>query len=108
MARENPPDLIVTLDDDGAIYSFSSRGGHGLDLRALKEFSAGYRAPHYFRTTKAGEIDRDHLTQVGRRFPGGSVEHIRRFLAARRGGRSERTFGTQRRIVWSRETGSPA
>ena len=51
------------------------------------------RGSHYFRTTKAGEIDRDHLTQVGRALAQLGVEHIGAFSPQARG-RSERTFGT--------------
>jgi hypothetical protein len=37
------------------------------------------RGAHYFHTTKAGEIDRSHLTQVGRALGQLGVEHIGAF-----------------------------
>ena len=71
-------DLIVTLDDaTGAIYSafLIEEEGTASTFRALKEVFAEHGLPmslytdrgsHYFRTTKAGEIDRGSPTQVGR------------------------------------------
>ena len=57
------------------------------------------RGSHYFRTTKAGEIDRGHPTQVGRALEQLGVEHIGAFSPQARG-RSERAFGTlQDRLV---------
>ena len=57
------------------------------------------RGAHYFHTTKAGEIDRDHLTQVGRALKQLGVEHIGAFSPQARG-RSERAFQTlQDRLV---------
>ena len=57
------------------------------------------RGSHYFRTTKAGEIDRGRPTQVGRALAQLGVEHIGAFSPQARG-RSERTFGTlQDRLV---------
>ena len=71
------------------------------------------RGPHYFRTTKAGEIDRGSPTQVGRALEQLGVEHIGAFSPphspSRDGrpsrtpfarGRSERAFQTlQDRLV---------
>ena len=51
------------------------------------------RGAHYFRTTKAGEIDRGHPTQVGRALAQLGVEHIGAFSPQARG-RSERAFQT--------------
>ena len=71
-------DLIVTLDDaTGAIYSgfLVEEEGTASTFRALKEVFSQHGLPmsldtdrgsHYFRTTKAGEIDRGCPTQVGR------------------------------------------
>ncbi len=57
------------------------------------------RGSHYFRTTKAGEIDRGHPTRVGRALERLGVEHIGAFSPQARG-RSERAFGTlQDRLV---------
>ncbi len=57
------------------------------------------RGSHYFRTTKAGEIDRGHPTQVGRALAQLGVEHIGAFSPQARG-RSERAFQTlQDRLV---------
>jgi hypothetical protein len=57
------------------------------------------RGAHYFRTTKAGEIDRGHLTQVGQALEQFGVEHIGAYSPQARG-RSERAFGTlQDRLV---------
>jgi hypothetical protein len=62
------------------------------------------RGSHYFRTTKAGEIDRGHPTQVGRALAQLGVEHIGAFSPHSREtgvlpnalsrGRSERAFQT--------------
>ena len=51
------------------------------------------RGSHYFRTTKAGEIDRGHPTQVGRALEQLGVEHIGAYSPQARG-RSERAFKT--------------
>ena len=104
-------DLIVTLDDaTGAIYSafHVEEEGTASTFRALKEVFSQHGLPmslytdrgsHYFRTTKAGETDRDHLTQVGRALAQLGVEHIGAFSPQARG-RSERAFGTlQDRLV---------
>jgi hypothetical protein len=57
------------------------------------------RGSHYFRTTKAGEIDRGCPTQVGRALGQLGIEHIGAYSPQARG-RSERTFGTlQDRLV---------
>jgi hypothetical protein len=57
------------------------------------------RGSHYFCTTKAGEVDRDHPTQVGRALAQLGVEHIGAYSPQARG-RSERAFQTlQDRLV---------
>jgi hypothetical protein len=98
-------DLVVTLDDaTGAIYSafLIEEEGTASTFRALKEVFAEHGLPmslytdrgsHYFRTTKAGEIDRGSPTQVGRALAQLGVEHIGAFSPQARG-RSERAFGT--------------
>jgi transposase len=104
-------DLIVTLDDaTGAIYSafLIEEEGTASTFRALKEVFAEHGLPmslytdrgsHYFRTTKAGEIDRGSPTQVGRALEQLGVEHIGAYSPQARG-RSERAFGTlQDRLV---------
>jgi transposase len=104
-------DLIVTLDDaTGAIYSAFLVEEEGTDstFQALKEVFSEHGLPmslytdrgsHYFKTTKAGEIDRDHPTQVGRALDRLGVEHIAAYSPQARG-RSERAFGTlQDRLV---------
>ena len=108
---EAPLDLIVTLDDaTGAIYSafLVEEEGTASTFRALKEVFSEHGLPmslytdrgsHYFRTTKAGEIDRSHLTQVGRALEQLGVDHIGAFSPQARG-RSERAFQTlQDRLV---------
>ncbi len=111
-SRASPPlDLIVTLDDaTGAIYSafLVEEEGTASTFRALKEVFSEHGLPmslytdrgsHYFRTTKAGEIDRGHPTQVGRALAQLGVEHIGAFSPQARG-RSERAFQTlQDRLV---------
>ena len=104
-------DLIVTLDDaTGAIYSAFLVDEEGTDstFRALREVFSEHGLPmslytdrgsHYFQTTKAGEIDRDLPTQVGRALDQLGVEHIAAYSPQARG-RSERAFGTlQDRLV---------
>ena len=104
-------DLIVTLDDaTGAIYSafLVEEEGTASTFRALKQVFSEHGLPmslytdrgsHYFRTTKAGEIDRGSPTQVGRALEQLGVEHIGAFSPQARG-RSERAFGTlQDRLV---------
>jgi transposase len=98
-------DLIVTLDDaTGTIYSafLVEEEGTASTFRALKEVFGRHGLPmslytdrgsHYFCTTKAGEIDRGHPTQVGRALGQLGVEHIGAFSPQARG-RSERMFGT--------------
>jgi transposase len=98
-------DLIVTMDDaTGAIYSalLVEEEGTASTFRALNEVFAEHGLPmslytdrgsHYFRTTKAGEIDRGSPTQVGRALAQLGVEHIGAFSPQARG-RSERAFGT--------------
>ena len=99
-------DLIVTLDDaTGEIYSafLVEEEGTASTFRALKEVFSAHGLPmslytdrgaHYFRTTKAGgEVDRGHLTQVGRALKQLGGEHIGAFSPQARG-RSERAFGT--------------
>jgi hypothetical protein len=99
-------DLIVTLDDaTGAIYSafLIEEEGTASTFRALKEVFGTHGLPmslytdrgaHYFHTPKAGgEIDRGHLTQVGRALRQLGVEHIGAYSPQARG-RSERAFGT--------------
>jgi transposase len=84
-------DLIVTMDDaTGAIYSafLVEEEGTASTFRALKEVFSRHGLPmslytdrgsHYFRTTKAGEIDRGCPTQVGRALTQLGVEHIGAF-----------------------------
>ena len=104
-------DLIVTLDDaTGAIYSafLVEEEGTASTFRALKEVFSEHGLPmslytdrgsHYFRTTKAGEIDRSHLTQVGRALEQLGVNPIGAYSPQARG-RSERAFQTlQDRLV---------
>ena len=98
-------DLIVTLDDaTGAIYSafLVEEEGTASTFRALNEVFSEHGLPmslytdrgsHYFRTTKAGEIDRGCPTQVGRALAnlGWSTSGpIRRRREAGRSGRSRR------------------
>jgi transposase len=106
-----PLDLIVTLDDaTGAIYSafLIEEEGTASTFRALKEVFSEHGLPmsfytdrgsHYFRTTKAGEIDRNCPTQVRRALGQLGVEHIGAYSPQARG-RSERAFQTlQDRLV---------
>jgi hypothetical protein len=98
-------DLIVTLDDaTGAIYSafLIEEEGTASTFRALNEVFSEHGLPmslytdrgsHYFHTTKAGEIDRGHPTQVGRALAQLGVEPIGAFSPQARG-RSERAFKT--------------
>ena len=82
-------DLIVTMDDaTGAIYSafLTEEEGTASTFRALKQVFLAHGLPmslytdrgaHYFHTPKAGgEIDRGHLTQVGRALEQLGVEHM--------------------------------
>jgi len=99
-------DLIVTLDDatnwiysailveeEGTMSSFlglrETIAGHGL-------FGALYtgRGSHHFVTPKAGgEVDKGHLTQVGRALSQLGIRHIASYSPEGRG-RMERVFGT--------------
>ena len=102
---EAPLDLIVTMDDaTGAVYSafLVEEEGAASTFRALKEVFSEHGLPmslytdrgsHYFRTTKAGEIDRGCPTQVGRALEQLGIEHIGAFSPQARG-RSERAFAT--------------
>jgi hypothetical protein len=74
-------------DATGAIYSafLVEEEGTASTFRALKEVFCEHGLPmslytdreaHYFRTTKAGEIDRGCLTRVGRALEQLGVEHI--------------------------------
>ena len=63
------------------------------------------RGSHYFRTTKAGEIDRGSPTQVGRALEQLGIEHIGAFSPQARG-RSERP--PRFRAGCPRSSGSPA
>ena len=96
----------MTLDDaTGAIYSafLVEEEGTASTFRALNEVFGEHGLPmslytdrgaHYFRTPKAGgEVDRGHLTQVGRALEQLGVEHIGAYSPQARG-RSERAFGT--------------
>jgi transposase len=107
-----PLDLIVTMDDaTGEIHSafLIEEEGTASTFRALKEVFGAHGLPmslytdrgsHYFYTPEAGgEIDRGHLTQVGRALAQLGVEHIGAYSPQARG-RSERMFGTlQDRLV---------
>src|SRR6202008_93948 len=98
-------DLIVTLDDArGPIHSafIVEEEGTASTFRALNEVFSEHGLPmslytdrgsHYFRTTKAGEIDRGCPTQVARALSQLGVEHIGAFSPQARG-RSERAFQT--------------
>jgi transposase len=101
-----PLDLIVTMDDaTGTIYSafLIEEEGTASTFRALNEVFGRHGLPmslytdrgaHYFHTPeKGGEIDRGHLTQVGRALKRLGVEHIGAYSPQARG-RSERAFGT--------------
>ena len=96
-------DLIVTLDDaTGAVYSafLVEEEGTASTFRALKEVFSEHGLPmslytdrgaHYFRTTKAGEIDRGCPTQVGRALAQLGVEHIGAFSRRPGAARSARS-----------------
>jgi transposase len=101
-----PLDLIVTMDDaTGTIYSafLIEEEGTASSFRALNEVFGRHGLPmslytdrgaHYFHTPeKGGEVDRGHLTQVGRALKQLGVEHIGAYSPQARG-RSERAFGT--------------
>src|SRR5215831_17844582 len=100
--RERRPLQGMMLHQDGSRHQW-------LEGRALKQVFLAHGLPmslytdrgaHYFHTPKAGgEIDRGHLTQVGRALEQLGVEHIGAYSPQARG-RSERTFATlQDRLV---------
>jgi transposase len=104
-------DLIVTLDDaTGEIYSafLVEEEGTASTFQALKEVFSRHGLPmsldtdrgaHYFHTAKAGAIDREQPTQVGRALARLGVEPIGAYSPQARG-RSERAFQTlQDRLV---------
>jgi transposase len=98
-------DLIVTMDDaDSTIYSafFVEEEGTMSSFRGLTEtieshglFGALYadRGSHYWTTTEAGKLDKDHPTQVHRALIQLGIELIPAYSPEARG-RSERMFGT--------------
>jgi len=99
-------DLIVTMDDaTSTIYSAflieeegtaSSLGGllETMSAKGLPSSLYTDRGSHYFHTGKAGEeVDKDHLTQVGRALRQLGIEHIPAYSPEARG-RSERMFAT--------------
>jgi len=99
-------DLVVTMDDaTNEIYSAFLVEEEGtassfracLDVFATKGLASSLytdRGSHYFLTPKAGEdVDKDHLTQVGRALQRLGIEHIPAYSPQARG-RSERMFGT--------------
>jgi hypothetical protein len=95
---------------DGAIYSafLVEEEGTSSTFRAPNEVFSRHGLPmslytdrgsHYFRTMKAGEIDRGCPIHVGRALAQLSVEHIWAYSPQARG-RSERAFATlQDRLV---------
>ena len=94
MGRIAPP----LTEEEGTASTFRALNEvfrtHGLPMSLYTD-----RGGHYFHASKAGEIDRDHLTQVGRALKQLGVEHIGAFSPQARG-RSERTFATlQDRLV---------
>ena len=111
-SRASPPliSLSRSMTRRGrSTRAFSSRR-KASTFRALKEVFSERGLPmslytdrgsHYFRTTKAGEIDRGCPTQVSRALAQLGVEPIGAFSPQARG-RSGRC-----RIVWSRSSGSP-
>jgi transposase len=112
LAGSAPLDLIVTMDDaTSTIYSafLVEEEGTASTFRALLEVFTAQGLPsslytdrgsHYFYTDKAGEeVDRNHLTQVGRALCRLGIEHIAAYSPEARG-RSERMFGTlQDRLI---------
>src|ERR1700722_19465661 len=104
-------DLIVTMDDaTGEIYSalLVEEEGTASTFQALKEVFSRHGLPmslytdrgaHYFYTAKAGQVDHEQPTQVGRALARLGVEHIGAYSPQARG-RSERAFQTlQDRLV---------
>ncbi len=87
--------------DGDDLLGLSRRGGrHGLDLPGLREVYGEHGLPmslytdrgsHYFRATKAGEIDRGSPTQVGRALDQLGVSISARSRRRRGGDRSERS-----------------
>ena len=112
LAGQPALDLIVTMDDaTGTIYSavLVEEEGTASTFKTLKEVFGEHGLPmslytdrgaHYFHTPKAGgEVDRGHLTQVGRALEQLGIEHIGAYSPQARG-RSERAFATlQDRLV---------
>ena len=104
-------DLVATMDDaTGELVSafLVEEEGTASSLRGLAEtiaakglFCALYtdRGGHYFHTSEAGRVDRQHPTQVGRALAQLGIEHIAAYSPQARG-RSERLFRTlQDRLV---------
>jgi hypothetical protein len=86
-----------------------------MSFRALNEVFAEHGLPmslytdrgsHYFRATKAGEIDRGCPTQVGRALASSASSISGLFLPGRGAVRSVRS--RRCRTVWSRSSRSPA
>jgi hypothetical protein len=98
-------DLIVTMDDASSeIYSafFVAEEGTMSSLEGIHDVIARFglfgslyadRASHYWITTQAGTIDKDHPTQVRRALRQLGIELIAAYSPEARG-RSERMFGT--------------
>ena len=99
-------DLVVTMDDATGEHTSmffcdeegtaSSLHGIGQTIAAKGLFCSLYtdRGSHYFHTPEAGgNVDRSHLTQVGRALHQLGIEHIAAYSPEARG-RSERAFGT--------------
>ncbi len=98
-------DLIVTMDDaDNATYSafFVAEEGTMSSFMALRQvierhglFGSLYadRASHYWLTTEAGKIDKEHPTQAHRALIQLGIDLIPASSPEARG-RSERMFGT--------------
>ena len=106
LAGQPALDLVVTLDDaTSEIYSaiLVEEEGTASSFLGLYEvvaakglFSSLYtdRGSHYFLTPAAGgQVDRLHLTQVGRALAELKIEHIASYSPEGRG-RMERVFGT--------------
>jgi hypothetical protein len=97
--RRHGGDLFGLPDEEESTAStFRALKGvfsrHGLPMSLYTD-----RCARYFHTTKAGEIDREQPTQVGRALARLGVEHIGAYSPQARG-RSERAFLTlQDRLV---------
>lgn len=108
-------DLVATIDDatselvsaflveeEGTMSSLRGLAG---TIAAKGLFCALYtdRGGHYFHTSEAGRVDRQHPTQVGRALAQLGIEHIAAYSPqhwVRARGRSERLFRTlQDRLV---------